>query len=65
MNLLSKFPMAVRSVETGISCGTSDIIAQTVVEKKGFNGLDLLTTLKFAAIGCLWTGPMMKVWYIR
>ena len=57
--------MAVRCVETFLSCGTCDIVAQTLIEIHGWNDLDLTRSFKFAAIGFCWTGPMMTLWYPR
>lgn len=57
--------MAVRCVETFLSCGTCDIVAQTLIENHGWSDLDLTRSFKFAAIGFCWTGPMMTLWYPR
>ena len=57
--------MAVRCVETFVSCGTCDIVAQTLIENHGWSDLDLTRSFKFAAIGFCWTGPMMTLWYPR
>ena len=62
---VDKCPMAVRCVETFLSCGTCDIVAQTLIENHGWSDLDLTRSFKFAAIGFCWTGPMMTLWYPR
>lgn len=46
----------------GILFGLGDITAQTIVEKRKPNEIDLLRTLRYASIGCA-VGPSLSIWY--
>jgi len=63
MRLLSRYPLAVQSVQTGLLCGTGDVISQTLIEKRA--ALDPWRSAKFAAIGSLWIAPLIRFWYLR
>ena len=49
---------------TGALVGTGDVIAQQVVEKKGFKGHNFVRTAKMAGIGLCFIGPGLRTWYI-
>lgn len=49
--LLKNHLVLVQSVQTGILCGTGDIIAQTVAEKKSLRDINLHRTGVFVALG--------------
>ena len=63
MRLLSRYPLAVQSVQTGLLCGTGDVISQTLIEKR--TAFDPWRSAKFAAIGSLWIAPLIRFWYLR
>merc|ERR1719206_1696852 len=64
MRLLSRYPLAVQSVQTGLLCGAGDVISQTMIEKNS-SGFDPWRSAKFAAIGSFWIAPLIRVWYVR
>ncbi|CAH1104558.1 unnamed protein product [Psylliodes chrysocephalus] len=61
--LLKNHLVLVQSVQTGILCGTGDIIAQTVAEKKSLRDINLHRTGVFVALGSGFIGPTITIWY--
>lgn len=46
--------LLLQSIQTGSLMGASDIIAQTVVEKKSLKQVNFVRTLQFASVGFLY-----------
>ncbi|KAG5876922.1 hypothetical protein JTB14_007385 [Gonioctena quinquepunctata] len=61
--LLVKRPILVQSLQTGILVSTGDLIAQTVIDKKTLETLDLARTARFFTLGSVFLGPTLTVWY--
>ncbi|XP_053107048.1 protein Mpv17 isoform X2 [Hemicordylus capensis] len=57
--LLARHPWKVQL----LTAGTGDVIAQQLVERKGLAGHDLQRTLKMAATGFCFVGPVIGGWY--
>ncbi|KAG5866484.1 hypothetical protein JTB14_004007 [Gonioctena quinquepunctata] len=53
----------VQSVRSGVLISTGDLIAQTVIEKRSREDVDLCRTARFFTIGTLLLGPGVSVWY--
>ena len=49
--VLVRRPVLSQSISTGVICSIGDVIAQEVIEKKGWKNYDFQRTLKFGAIG--------------
>ncbi|XP_028136433.1 protein Mpv17-like [Diabrotica virgifera virgifera] len=50
----------VQSVQSGLLCGSGDVIAQVVAERKN---IDLHRTGCFLVLGSCFIGPVITVWY--
>ncbi|XP_072376952.1 mitochondrial inner membrane protein Mpv17 [Diabrotica undecimpunctata] len=53
----------VQSVQSGILCGSGDVIAQVVAERKSLKNIDLHRTGCFLVLGSCFIGPVITVWY--
>ncbi|KAJ3797844.1 hypothetical protein GGU11DRAFT_783263 [Lentinula aff. detonsa] len=56
-------PMATQSTTSAIIFGTGDIIAQQVVDRKGFNNHDFTRTARFVFYGACLFGPVLTKWH--
>lgn len=67
MNLYSRLLknnlILVQSVQAGILCGTGDVIAQVVTEKKSASEIDINRTGCFVVLGAGFIGPTITIWY--
>uniref|UniRef100_A0A1B6EVZ7 Mitochondrial inner membrane protein Mpv17 n=1 Tax=Cuerna arida TaxID=1464854 RepID=A0A1B6EVZ7_9HEMI len=61
-NLLRLYPVTMQATQTGIIMGSADIIAQTLIEKRNFNGIEWNRCARYASIGLL-IGPTVGIWY--
>ncbi|CAG0915787.1 unnamed protein product [Notodromas monacha] len=62
-NLLRVHPYKTQMVQTGFLMGVGDVLAQTLVEEKRLTEVDKGRALRFAAIGTIYVGPMLRGWY--
>ncbi|XP_060518867.1 protein Mpv17 [Cylas formicarius] len=53
----------VQALQTGILMGTSDVIAQFVIEKKKLKEYQFKRTGQFAIFGMTFVGPTLAIWY--
>ncbi|KAI8882707.1 hypothetical protein K501DRAFT_186115 [Backusella circina FSU 941] len=61
---LTKRPILVQSLSTAVLFATvGDVIAQQIVEKKGWEQHDLIRTSRMATFGCVFAGPALSTWY--
>jgi protein Mpv17 len=49
----------------GVITTAADIIAQQCVEQRGINSHDFLRSARLGAIGFLFTGPILRFWYLQ
>lgn len=54
--------MRVNLMQTGVLFGLGDVIAQRVVEKRNFDEIHWLRTVRYVSIGC-GLGPTITLWY--
>ena len=57
-------PWLTTGLSSGLLCGIGDIVSQELVEEHGWRHYDIRRTLKMATIGCFFTGPILRSWYI-
>lgn len=60
---LTKFPFGVQAIQTGLLMGAGDLIAQTAVEGKSFNEINIKRLGQFTFIGTCFVGPPLRFWY--
>ncbi|KAL0080409.1 integral membrane protein mpv17 pmp22 family [Phycomyces blakesleeanus] len=60
---LTKRPILVQSISTALLFGAGDVIAQQIVEKKGFEQHDLNRTARMTVFGGVVAGPILSTWY--
>uniref|UniRef100_A0A7G3AF19 Mitochondrial inner membrane protein Mpv17 n=1 Tax=Lutzomyia longipalpis TaxID=7200 RepID=A0A7G3AF19_LUTLO len=58
---LTRYPLLMQSLQTGILMASGDVIAQVVVEKT--DNYNYLRTAQFSAIGLFMAGPGLRFWY--
>ncbi|XP_057668341.1 protein Mpv17-like [Diorhabda carinulata] len=67
MNLYSRLLknnlILVQSIQSGVFCGTGDVIAQVIAEKKSFSEIDVRRTGCFILLGSGYVGPILSIWY--
>lgn len=56
------YPVRVNLVQTGVLFGLGDVTAQRAVERREFDEIDWLRTVRYASIGCA-VGPSLTLWY--
>ncbi|CAG9854982.1 unnamed protein product [Phyllotreta striolata] len=61
--LLTKHPVKTQCIQAGVLCGTGDLIAQAVIEKKPLKNINLQRTGVFLTLGTFWIGPSVTMWY--
>ncbi|KAI7900466.1 uncharacterized protein BX663DRAFT_517740 [Cokeromyces recurvatus] len=61
--VLIKRPILVQSISTAALFGAGDVIAQQLVEKKGWKSHDYMRTMRMSAFGGLFAGPILSHWY--
>ncbi|KAJ8973608.1 hypothetical protein NQ317_010045 [Molorchus minor] len=61
--LLKKHSLVVQSIQTGLIMGIGDLAAQTVIENKPLEKVELLRTAQFVALGTGLVGPILTAWY--
>uniref|UniRef100_A0A1A9ZB94 Mitochondrial inner membrane protein Mpv17 n=1 Tax=Glossina pallidipes TaxID=7398 RepID=A0A1A9ZB94_GLOPL len=50
-------------LQCGAIMGTGDMLAQTVTDKRELKEIDFGRTLKYASLGIVYVGPLLKGWY--
>ncbi|XP_065650867.1 protein Mpv17 isoform X2 [Hydra vulgaris] len=61
---LSKHPFAITMATTGtISC-FGDLIAQQIIEQRGFQNHQIRRTLKLTCMGFFMVAPTLRCWYL-
>ncbi|CAO3690362.1 unnamed protein product [Rhizopus microsporus] len=60
---LTKYPILVQSLSTAVLFGTGDVIAQQVIEKRGWTEHDLMRTTRMTVFGGIFAGPILSNWY--
>ncbi|XP_012278559.1 protein Mpv17 isoform X2 [Orussus abietinus] len=61
--LLTKYPLRMQAVQTGILMATGDQIAQVFVERREYKDIDLVRTAQFGGLGFFLMGPAIRTWY--
>ncbi|KAI9316454.1 hypothetical protein BX666DRAFT_1859095 [Dichotomocladium elegans] len=61
--VLSRQPIFVQSVTTALLFGAGDVIAQQLVEQRGLDKHEGIRTLRMAAFGGFFAGPVLSNWY--
>ena len=51
--VLERRPLVTQAISTGVICGIGDVIAQELIERKGWEKYDIRRTAKFSMIGLL------------
>ncbi|XP_036318631.1 mpv17-like protein [Rhagoletis pomonella] len=51
------------SARVGFIMGAGDVISQTWVEKRDLRNIDVNRMLRFASVGIIFVGPVLKTWY--
>ncbi|KAK3907694.1 Protein Mpv17 [Frankliniella fusca] len=62
-NAVQRYPMSAQAAQTGLLMTTGDIVAQTVIDKRGLHDLDVGRIARFGAIGACLVGPSLHTWY--
>jgi len=61
---LSTAPFTTKSVSTGVTYVLSDLTAQGITGSLGVSPLQSVArALKFGAVGALWVGPLLTIWF--
>lgn len=50
-------------LRVGVIMAAGDALCQTFVEKRELHNVDVNRMLKFGAVGVVYVGPILKVWY--
>ncbi|KAM6279667.1 mitochondrial inner membrane protein Mpv17 [Porphyrio hochstetteri] len=61
--LLARRPAAAQALTAGALMGAGDVIAQQLVERRGWHGHHSSRTAKMVVIGCCFVGPVVGGWY--
>ncbi|XP_035220781.1 protein Mpv17-like isoform X2 [Stegodyphus dumicola] len=61
--ILSIHPWKTQLCTTGFLMGSSDLIAQTAIEKCELKGIEISRVARFAFLGACFVGPVLRVWY--
>ncbi|XP_072135058.1 mitochondrial inner membrane protein Mpv17 isoform X2 [Mobula birostris] len=61
--LMIKHPWKLQILTSGGLVGLSDIVSQQLVERRGLTNHSLKRTAKMAAVGLIYVGPVLGVWY--
>ena len=58
--MLETRPLVTQAISTGVICGIGDVIAQQLIEKKGWQKYDARRTVKFSMIGLLFIVSVLQ-----
>ena len=58
--MLETRPLVTQAISTGVICGIGDVIAQELIEKKGWDKYDVRRTAKFSVIGLLFIVSVLR-----
>ncbi|XP_055930386.1 protein Mpv17-like isoform X1 [Argiope bruennichi] len=61
--ILQTHPWKTQLLTTGFLMGTSDVIAQTAIEKKEAKQIELIRIGRFAFLGTCFVAPVLRTWY--
>ncbi|KAM9383517.1 mitochondrial inner membrane protein Mpv17 isoform 4-T4 [Phaethornis superciliosus] len=61
--MLARRPGAAQALTAGALMAVGDVVAQQLVEQRGLSGHQGPRTLRMAAIGCSFVGPVVGGWY--
>ncbi|XP_011182356.2 mpv17-like protein [Zeugodacus cucurbitae] len=61
-------PTSIRALiseglRVGVIMAGGDVLCQTLVEKRELRNVDVNRMLKFGAVGVIYVGPVLKIWY--
>ena len=62
--LMNRHPWCTTSATSGLLLGMSDVIAQGIIEHRSLKEYDVRNTMKSIMIGCVFTGPGARTWYM-
>lgn len=62
-NAIKKYPLGSQAIQTGALMAAGDVIAQTVIDRRGLGELELGRVARFGAIGTCLVGPSLFTWY--
>ncbi|XP_072355116.1 mitochondrial inner membrane protein Mpv17 isoform X3 [Scyliorhinus torazame] len=61
--MMSKHSWKVQILTAGTLVGCSDVVSQQLVERRGFAKHDTKRTIRMTAVGLIYVGPVLGVWY--
>jgi protein Mpv17 len=64
-SFLKQRPFLANSLISGTLTFTSDVICQTLVEKKDRNTFDYIRTLRMSCLGFFFFGPQANLWFTK
>ncbi|GIY83892.1 protein Mpv17 [Caerostris darwini] len=60
---LQNHPWKTQIFTTGFLMASSDVIAQTAIEKRNFKQIELQRVARFAFLGTCFVAPVLRTWY--